>query len=284
MDDAHAASDATSPRDFPQHGVLLTVAYDGGPFHGWAPQKDLITVSGELLSAVQTMDSAVLELRGASRTDSGVHSRGQLVAFDATKLVSPTGWCRGLSSKLPPTISVRAARPVPVRFSPRFSSAGKRYVYTVLCDRFRDPFHDPFSWRIAKELDIDKMRRAAGLILGSHDFAAYRSATDQRESTFRTMLRIDIDSDAADPRLLRFTVEGTGFLHNMVRILVGSLADIGADKLPETALADALVTKNRVTLGTTAPAQGLLLDEVFLDPVGLLPDTAQPYRSPRGAQ
>jgi tRNA pseudouridine38-40 synthase len=274
----------SGPPDPVHHGVLLTVAYDGGPFHGWAPQKDLITVSGELLAAVQTMDKSVVELRGASRTDSGVHSRGQLVAFDAQKLVSSTGWCRGLSSKLPPTISVRAARAVPVRFSPRFSSAGKRYIYTVLCDRFRDPFHDPFSWRIAKELDIDKMRRAARSILGSHDFAAYRSSTDQRESTFRTMLRIDIDADRADPRLLRFTVEGTGFLHNMVRILVGSLADIGADKLGETALADALNSKNRAKLGTTAPAQGLLLDEVFVDPVGLLPETIQPYRSPRGAQ
>jgi tRNA pseudouridine38-40 synthase len=276
--------DPASPPDRVWHGVLLTVAYDGGPFHGWAPQKDLVTVSGELLAAVQTMDRDVPELRGASRTDSGVHSRGQLVAFDSTKLISPTGWCRGLSSKLPNTISVRAARAVPARFSPRFSSAGKRYIYTVLSDRFRDPFHDPFTWRIAKELDIAKMRRAAASILGSHDFAAYRSSTDQRESTFRTLLRIDIDADPGDARLLRFTVEGTGFLHNMVRILVGSLADIGADKLRESALGDALVSGNRAHLGTTAPAQGLLLDEVFLDPVGLLDETTQPYRSPRGAQ
>lgn len=230
------------------------------------------------------MDRDVAELRGASRTDAGVHSRGQLVAFDATKRVTPTGWCRGLSSHLPPTISVRAACEVPFRFSPRFSSMGKRYVYTVLCDRFRDPFHDPFSWRIAKDLDVDKMRRAAASILGSHDFAAYRSSADQRESTFRTLLRVDIAPDLADPRLLRFTVEGTGFLHNMVRILVGTLADIGADKRPEDCLVRALTTRNRADLGTTAPAEGLLLDEVFLDPGAFEPGVVQPYRSPRGAQ
>jgi tRNA pseudouridine38-40 synthase len=229
------------------------------------------------------MDDAVSELRGASRTDAGVHSRGQLVAFDSSKLVSSTGWCRGLSSKLPPTIAVRAAQAVPHRFSPRFSSAGKRYVYTVLCDRFRDPFHDRFSWRIAKDLDVEAMRGAAASILGSHDFAAYRSSADQRESTFRTLLRLDIERDVGDPRLLRFIVEGTGFLHNMVRILVGSLTDIGMGKRSPGILVRALETKSRADLGTTAPPEGLLLDEVFLDPDAFREGITQPYRSPRGA-
>lgn len=262
-------------------GVLLTVAYDGGDFHGWAPQKDLVTVSGELLRAVRTMDAGVVELRGASRTDAGVHARGQLVAFDTALTISPTGWCRGLSSRLPGSIAVRAARDVAQRFSPRFSSSGKRYVYTVLRDRLRDPFLDRFSWRIAQTLDVDRMRRAAEAIPGSHDFAAYRSTTDERESTVRTLRAVQIDADPVDPRVLRFVVEGSGFLHNMVRILVGSLTDIGAGRRPEDALSRALVSLERSDLGVTAPAAGLLLDEVFLDPMAFSPEAPQPFRTPR---
>src|SRR5262245_52676739 len=114
------------------HGVLLTVAYDGQPFSGWAPQRNAPTVAGELLAAIQTMQPDVREVRGASRTDAGVHARGQRAAFDAEGAIPPRGWVLGLCSRLPASIAVRSASLVPAGYDPRRHGRGKRYVYTLL--------------------------------------------------------------------------------------------------------------------------------------------------------
>ncbi len=259
-----------SPR-LPARGVLLTVAYDGGPFAGFAPQPGQRTVAGELLGAVRAVDPAVREIRGASRTDAGVHARGQRVAFDTEASVPPRGWVLAVTRHLPREIAVRRAAFVAPGFTPRFQSRGKHYRYLVLRDPVRDPFLDGRVWRSPSFADADaiaRARREAQLALGTHDFAAFRSSADERTNTVRTVRAIDVTVDPADPRLLRVDVEGDAFLHNMVRILVGTLADVARGRLPEGAVTRALASHDRGDAGITAPGEGLYLERVLLDDEG----------------
>jgi tRNA pseudouridine38-40 synthase len=254
-----------------ERGVLLTVAYDGGPFAGFAPQPGQRTVAGELLGALRAVDPRVSEIRGASRTDAGVHAYGQRVAFDTTLGVPPRGWVLGVTRHLPREIAVRRAAWVAPGFSPRFTSRGKRYRYLILRDPARDPFLEGRAWRspsFAGEDAVARVRREAALALGTHDFAAFRSSADERTNTVRTVRALDVTEDPADPRLLRVDVEGDAFLHNMVRILVGTLAEVARGRLAEGAIARALASRDRRDAGITAPGEGLYLVEVLLDEEG----------------
>lgn len=238
-------------------GVLLEVAYRGTAFAGFAPQPGQRTVHGELERALREVDAGVGAPRGTSRTDAGVHARAQMVAFDASLPLPPRGWVLALNRRLPDDLAVRAARTVPVGFSPRFASAGKRYEYTLRIDPVRDPFAAATSWRLAPGLDVPRMRREAARALGRHDFGAFRAARDPRTDTVRTLRVVDVGapSDGA----LVIAVEGDAFLYNMVRILVGTLVDVGRGRLDEGAVTRGLATGDRAVLGTTAPPEGLCL-------------------------
>lgn len=244
-------------------GVLLQVAYDGTGFHGWAAQNGVRTVEDTLHGALLAMDPRASRPRGTSRTDAGVHAEGQLVAFDTDREIPARGWTLGLNQHLPDDVAVRAARAVPSGFSPRFASRGKRYRYRVLVDAVRDPKWRTRAWRIAG-VDPAVMRREASLAVGTHDFAAFRSSADERPVTVRTLTRVDVEEEA-EARVLGIVVEGDAFLHNMVRILAGTLVDVARGRLEEGAIARALASKERRQAGTTAPAHGLVLEEVRLD-------------------
>jgi tRNA pseudouridine38-40 synthase len=252
-------------------GVLLTVAYDGGPFAGFAIQPNQRTIAGELLGAVRALDPAVREIRGASRTDAGVHARGQRVAFDTAASLPARGWALALSRHLPQEIAVRRAAFVAEGFSPRFGNLGKRYRYTILRDLVRDPFLDGRAWRapaIDSDEAVERAAREAESALGTHDFAAFRSAADEREKTVRTLRSFTVTVDPADPRLVRVDVEGDAFLHNMVRILVGTLYDVARGHRPPGTIAKALASLQRKDAGITAPALGLCLEQVLLEDEG----------------
>lgn len=250
-------------------GILLTVAYDGRPFAGFAPQPSQRTIAGELLGALRAVDPTIQEIRGASRTDAGVHARGQRVAFDPSEATSipARGWVLGVTRHLPAEIAVRRAALVPRGFSPRFGNQGKRYRYTLLRDPVRDPFLDGRAWRVGGLAGPEAMIRAraeAQCAVGTHDFGAFRSSSDPRESSVRTLHAVDIVEDPADPRLVFVDVVGDAFLHNMVRILVGTLVDVARGRLPEGAVARALGSRDRRDAGITAPPDGLCLERVFL--------------------
>jgi tRNA pseudouridine38-40 synthase len=243
-------------------GVLLELAYDGQAFHGWAPQKGLRTVHDVLSAAVTELDPGAGPLRAASRTDAGVHAEGQLVAFDASLHVPPKGWALGLNQRLPDDVSVRSARVVPPGYAPRFEARGKRYRYRMLVDPLRDPAWRTRAWRLP-ELDLDAMAREARAAVGEHDFAAFRAAADQRLTTTRTLTRVEVVREPGDgPRVIAVVVEGNAFLHNMVRILVGTMADVGRRRLAPGAIERALHARDRRVAGTTAPAHGLVLERV----------------------
>ncbi len=254
-----------------RRGVLLTVAYDGGPFAGFALQPSQRTVAGELLGALRAVDPTVREIRGASRTDAGVHARGQRVAFDTGAGLPARGWALALARHLPREIAVRRAAFVPAGFSPRFANRGKHYRYLILRDPVRDPFLEGRAWRapgLASAEAPERLRREAAHAVGTHDFAAFRSSADARRDTVRTLRAVDVSDDPADGRILRVDVVGDAFLHNMVRILVGTLVDVARGRFEEGAVTRALASRDRRDAGITAPGEGLYLEEVVLDDEG----------------
>jgi len=247
--------------------VLLTVAYDGRPFAGFAPQPSQRTIAGELLGALQALDPKVRAIRGASRTDAGVHAHGQRVAFDAEVAMPMRGWVLGTARHLPPEIAVRRAAKVPEGFAPRFQNQGKHYRYLLLRDAARDPFLEGRAWRVDGLDDsgaLGLLAEEASRCVGTHDFAAFRSSADERANTVRTLRAVRVSEDPSDGRLLRVDVEGDAFLHNMVRILVGTLVDVARGRLAPGATQKALDTKRRADLGITAPADGLYLEHIAL--------------------
>jgi len=253
------------------HGVLLTIAYDGRPFSGFARQPERRTIAGELLAALQQIDPSIEDVRGASRTDAGVHALGQRVAFDPGRIIPTRGWALATNRHLPREISIRRAAIVPRGFTPRFASLGKRYRYLLLRDPVRDPFLDGRAWRV-EELNrpgaIERASREASLALGTHDFAAFRSAADPRENTVRTIRSLEIEVDRDDPRLVRVEVSGDAFMHNMVRILVGTIVDVARERLEPGAIGRALASRKRDDAGLTAPPDGLYLVRASLKDEG----------------
>jgi tRNA pseudouridine38-40 synthase len=248
-----------------EHGVLVTLGYDGTAFSGWAAQRDARTVEEALRGAVLSLDPRAAGPRGCSRTDAGVHAEGQLAAFDTSLFMPPRGWVLQLNQNLPDDVTVRAARAVEVAYNPRFTSKKKRYRYLLVRDKVPDPLLRHRAWRVGFEMDMERMVREARAILGTHDFAAFRSARDVREVTVRTIERVAVEQLAFDPRLWTITVEGNSFLYNMVRILVGTLVDVARDHLPEGAIARALLARDRGVAGQTAPSHGLTLQHIDVD-------------------
>jgi len=250
------------------HGVLLTVAYDGEGFAGFARQPSARTIAGELDGAVRSLSPTASHVRGASRTDAGVHARGQRVAFDTELVIPSRGWVMALNAELPKQIViVRAAESAP-GFEPRFHAVQKTYRYVLLESEINDPFRAGRCWRVGERLNHDAMQSAAIPLLGEHDFSAFRAAGDERTETVRRLLRIEVRRGVDDPRLTEIFVEGDRFMYRMVRIIVGSLVDVGAGRLDPSRLGLALREGQRALLGRTAPPDGLCLDSVVLDDEG----------------
>jgi tRNA pseudouridine38-40 synthase len=257
-----------------EHGVLLTLGYDGTSFSGWATQRDTRTVEEALRGAILALDPGAAGPRGCSRTDAGVHAEGQLAAFDASLYMPARGWVLQLNQNLPEDVNVRAARSVAVAYNPRFTSRKKRYRYLLVRDKVPDPLLRNRAWRVGFDMDMARMVREARSLVGTHDFAAFRSARDVREITVRTISEVKVEQLAFDPRLWTITVEGNSFLYNMVRIVVGTLVDVARDNLPEGAVARALEAKERGVAGQTAPAHGLTLEHIEVD---LAQDAGEPW-------
>lgn len=247
------------------NGVLVEVAYDGSAFSGWATQRDTRTVEDALRGAILAVDPKASAPRGTSRTDAGVHAEGQVAAFDAELVIPARGWVLALNQHLPDDVAVRSARPVPAGYAPRFASKKKRYRYELIFDKLRDPLWRDRAWRIGYDMDMGLVEREAKSIVGTHDFAAFRSAGDERDVTVRTIETVDVTRGATDARRWAIGIEGSAFLYNMVRILVGTLVDVGRGHLEPGAIARALDKKERSLAGQTAPPHGLFLQRIELE-------------------
>ena len=280
----------------------VTLAYDGSGFHGWQIQPGLTTIQGTLAACIARLTGEDCLPQGSGRTDAGVHALAQVVTFRLTAPIPAANLHRALNRLLPASIRVLSCEEVPPSFHARHSARGKIYEYRIFERRIRlapgqpalericSPFLAPYAWDCRWPLSLDAMTQAAALLLGTHDFTSM-AATDPD----RTQRDADDDSDSSRPikidpvktislaewsrrpvpmqespaaeDLLIFRIAGNGFLHHMVRNIVGTLVEIGRGSLSPSDLTRILAARDRTAAGPTAPARGLYLVEVVYDSV-----------------
>lgn len=243
--------------------IRLVVEYDGTTLSGWQRQDNAPTVQQHLEEALAKLLTHETAVSGASRTDAGVHARAQVALFRTDRTIPLEGIRRGLNSLLPDSIAVQEATEVDADFHPRFSATGKHYRYTILRRPSRSPRWRDRAWHLREPLDLAAMRAAAGALVGEHDFAAFRAAGCAAPTTIRRIDAIDLTEAPED--LLWVDVRGNAFLRNMVRIVVGTLAEVGLGRLTIAQVGEILIGKDRTQAGRTAPAHGLELVEVYYD-------------------
>ncbi len=250
----------------PVRHIRLVVEYDGTALCGWQRQANGPTVQGHLEAALGKLLAHEVAVVGASRTDAGVHARGQVASFRTERPIPLHGIRRGLNSLLPAAIASADAAEVPDDFHPRFSATGKHYRYLVFTRSERSPHWRDRAWHHPGALDLAAMRQAASALIGEHDFAAFRAAGCTAKRTVRRIDEIAIDAvEAGNPWLVAFDVRGNAFLRNMVRIVVGTLVEVGAGRRPVEQVAEILASRDRTRAGITAPPQGLELMSVRYD-------------------
>lgn len=237
--------------------VRLVVEYDGTDLGGWQRQDNAPTVQGHLEAAVSRLLDTPTAIAGASRTDAGVHALGQVASFRTDRTTPLHGIRRGLNSLLPPGIAVVDAAEADPDFHPRFSATGKHYQYLLLTRADRSPRWARFAWHRRTALDLEAMTEAAAAFVGERDFAALRAAGCTARTTHRRIDAVELTRIA--PEVLAVDVRGNAFLRNMVRILVGTLIDVGEGRLPPAQIPEILASLDRTRAGQTAPAHGLTL-------------------------
>lgn len=242
--------------------IRLVVEYDGSQLHGWQRQANAPTVQQHLEEALAQLLTHEVTVSGASRTDAGVHARGQVASFRTERDIPLHGIRRGLNSMLPDAIAIRDAAEVADDFHPRHSATGKHYRYTILARPDRSPIYRERAWHHALPLAVADMQRAAEALVGEHDFSAFRAAGCAAKTPIR---RIDAIAITRDGELLDIDIRGNAFLRNMVRIVVGTLAEVGSGVRPIAQVAEILASRDRGLAGITAPAHGLTLVEVRYD-------------------
>jgi tRNA pseudouridine38-40 synthase len=249
----------------------ITVAYDGTGFVGWQRQANGVSIQAQIEEALRELDGRDVTVIGAGRTDAGVHALGQVAAFTIARTLESAAVARALNGRLPPAIRVIAAEEAPAAFHPRFDARAKTYRYQLWNAEVMSPFERDYTWHLPGRLDIEAMDAAARLLEGRHDFAAFQAtgssvATTERE-IFESVFRISepaprtphLAPRTSQSQLLCYEVAGSGFLRHMVRIIVGSLVEVGRGRQPVDWIGRVIAARDRTLAGPTAPAQGLFL-------------------------
>lgn len=242
--------------------ILLKVAYDGSNYYGWQRQKGFITVQEKLEDGLTALMGNKISVRGASRTDTGVHALAQGAVFEADTTIPIASIPYALNSFLPDDIVVTGAREVDESFHPQYSVIDKTYEYLILNDEFKNPKLIKYTDFIRERLDIDKMREACKYFLGEHDFKAFCASGSTAKTTVRTIYSLTVDKRE---NIVCIKVTGSGFLYNMVRIIAGTLAEIGKGKLQPQEAEEIIASRDRTKAGKTLAPNGLTLTEVHYE-------------------
>jgi len=238
----------------------LTIQYDGSRYDGWQKQGNTDnTIQGRLENVLSRLVGAPAEVHGAGRTDAGVHAEGQVASVRLPDRFSPDEVRDYLNRYLPDDIAVLSVERAEERFHARLSAKGKVYRYSVRMGNIPDVFRRKYQYQLDGTLDFAAMERAASLLTGTHDFRAFCSNKRYKKSTVRTIHSIEILADGPN---VAFTFHGNGFLYNMVRILTGTLLEVGLGERRAEDVPAILSSLDRVNAGKTAPAQGLTLVQV----------------------
>lgn len=238
----------------------IVVQYEGTHYWGWQIQKGQPTIQQKLEEAIALVIQQKVNVVGSGRTDTGVHALGQVAHFLAETKIPPERLITGINFYLPKDIVVQELKRVPLDFHARYQAKRKEYAYHIWNHLQPSPLHRHFSTWIRFPLCVEKMQLAANYLVGTHDFSAFASRKDPNKSGVRTVFRADWRREG--PKLI-FEIEGSGFLYNMVRTIIGTLLEVGAEKKSPEMFAEVLRSKSRTTAGMKAPPEGLCLVQVL---------------------
>lgn len=238
--------------------LKLTIQYDGTKYCGWQKQPNSSGIQGTIEYAIYEITKEKVNIIGSGRTDAGVHALGQVANFKINSNIPAARIPDALNAKLPKDISIIDCQEVSDDFHSRYSATGKIYRYLIYNKPYRSPLYKDISYHVRYDLDIEKMRVEAQSLLGTHEFKGFMSSGSSVKDTVRTIHNISIE-ESGD--LIVLEVEGNGFLYNMVRILVGTLVDIGRGRIDKP-LEEIIASQDRGEAGHTAPAHGLFLKKV----------------------
>lgn len=240
--------------------LLLTLRYRGTNYHGFQVQQNARSVAQVVQDAVEAVFGARLDIKGCSRTDAGVHANRFALTLRTGSAIPCDAAVRAMNVHLPDDIAVTDCREAAEDFHPRYSCTGKRYLYKIYNSPVRDPFLTDLALHWQYPLDEKRMDAAAREFLGTHDFAAFCSAGGSVEDTVRRMTDVSVTHEGP---MVIFSVTGSGFLYNMVRIMTGTLLEVSRGALAPADIPRILAGRDRSAAGPTAPPHGLYLDEVF---------------------
>jgi tRNA pseudouridine38-40 synthase len=241
--------------------VKLTLEYDGTRYVGWQVQPNGPSIQAEIERALSGLHGAPIGLTAAGRTDAGVHARGQVASFRVDAPLPLRAYVQGMNALLPEDIAVRSASLEPDGFDARRSARGKRYRYRIVNTHTRAPLARLQAWQIFQPLDLASMRAAAAPLVGRHDFAAFQAAGCGARHAVRDVHRLEIL--APDGAEIDLVIEATAFVRHMVRNITGTLVEVGLGRRSPASVDAVLASRDRARAGRTAPAQGLVLEEVF---------------------
>ncbi|WP_130615144.1 tRNA pseudouridine(38-40) synthase TruA [Cohnella abietis] len=266
--------------------IGLIISYDGTQYYGFQSQPSGNTIQDKLEEAIYALTSEEIHVTGSGRTDAGVHARGQVVNFETTSSIPIERWMLALNTRLPNDIVVQSAFIVPDKFHARRGAESKTYRYTINCNRNPDLFRRRYQFHHPTPLDIEGMRNGLVYLLGEHDFSSFTAPQSTKSSHVRTILeaKLEVEKDHPDhfniPHdhfghswdqlhypgkqrgVIHLYIKGTGFLYNMVRIIAGTLIQVGEGKRVASDIASILAAQNRALAGPTAVPHGLSLWEV----------------------
>ena len=242
--------------------VKLVIEYDGTGLCGWQRQDNGPTIQQHVEEALERMLGEFVRITGASRTDAGVHAHGQVAHFPTTTNIPCRGFRRGLNGHLPAAIAVVQAEDVPEDFHARFSARGKHYRYLVLARPDRSPLAARYSWYRPRPLDLRAMQEAATCMEGERDFSAFRAVGCSAKTAVRTVTTVRV---SRQEHHIQIDVWGNAFLRNMVRIMAGTLVEVGQGAFTPSQVTDIISNRHRPDAGQTAPAAGLRLMRVYYD-------------------
>ena len=239
--------------------IRLRVAYDGTNYSGWQIQPSAITIEKVLDDAIHQLTGEHIHVIGASRTDAGVHAMGNVAVFDTASSIPADRFTYALNRYLPDDVIVQESDEVNADFHPRHCDTKKTYCYRILNTEFGIPQKRNYTWNVTGNIDIDRMKKAAGYLIGEHDFKSFCNVHTQVEDTVRTIYDLEVEKEG---ELITIRVRGNGFLYNMVRILAGTLIGVGRGAIDPKQIPAIIEAKDRQKAGMTVPPQGLRLVEI----------------------
>ena len=239
--------------------IMLVVAYDGTAYHGWQEQKNASTIESELNKALSDLNGVETKVIGASRTDAGVHAMGNVAVFDTELSMDAQRFAYALNTRLPSDIKVQSSRQVPSDWHPRKQDSIKTYEYRIYRKRIDHPLKNRYAYFCYYQLDVNLMRQASSYFIGEHDFASFCTPVKYEKNTARIIYSLSIEEDGD---MIVITIRGNGFLYNMVRIIVGTLVQVGMGAYAPEHVVEIMAAKDRQKAGPTVPAAGLTLVDI----------------------